>query len=281
MLVELYVTLAHTLGIGVGYLGKHLPGLVHETVVDEPLAHKLLRELALGLAGLQILLITVGVEVAAAVGGVYLVYQVYLAVTKTKLVFRVYQYQTAAGGYLLTAGKKGTSVALHRLIVLSAHNALGDNLFFRDVQVVTLVGFRRRGDDGLGETLVLFHALGQTDTAQLAAAFLVGAPGRTGQDRADNHLHPETLALQTYRHHGVGAGKLPVGADVARVVQKLRGYLVQYLAFEGNALGKHYIEGGDTVGGHHHNQVVADIVNVSYFAVVYTGLSGKMKISLR
>ena len=250
-------------------------------MVDEPLAHKLLRELALGLAGFQILLIAVGVEVAAAVGGVYLVYQVYLAVAKTEFVFRVYQYQTAAGGYLLAAGKEGAGVALHRLIMLGTHNALGDNLFFRNVQVVTLVGFRRRGDDGLGETLVLFHALGQTHTAQLTAAFLVGAPGRTGQDRADNHLYPETFTLQTYRHHGVGAGKLPVGADVARVVQKLRGYLVQYLPLEGNALGQHYIKGGDTVGGNHHYQVVADIVNVSYFAVIYTGLSGKMKISLR
>ena len=42
-----------------------LAWLVHEVVLDEPLANELLRELALRLTLLKLLLVTVGIEVAA------------------------------------------------------------------------------------------------------------------------------------------------------------------------------------------------------------------------
>ena len=103
MLIELDVAVAHALAILVCHLGHGLSRLVHEVVVDEPLAHKLLRELLLGLALLKFLLVAVGIEIAAAVGGVDLIDKVDLAVVLSKLILGVDQYQTVLGSDLLSA----------------------------------------------------------------------------------------------------------------------------------------------------------------------------------
>ena len=51
-------------GIFVCNLGHYLSGFIHEVMLDEPLAHKLFRELALGLALGEFLLIAFGIEIA-------------------------------------------------------------------------------------------------------------------------------------------------------------------------------------------------------------------------
>ena len=65
VLIELDIAVADTLGILVGNLRHRLSRLVHEVVLDEPLTDKLLRELTLGLAFSQLLLIAVSIEVTA------------------------------------------------------------------------------------------------------------------------------------------------------------------------------------------------------------------------
>ena len=160
MLVELDITVTHALCIFVGNLRHHLSGLVHEVVLDKPLAYELLGELFLWLTLGEFLLIAVSIEVTAGVGSVYLVDEVYLAITLAELIFRIYQDKTLLLSNLLTTGKELAGIVLHHGIVLSTDDTLCDDLFFRDVQVMTLVGFGGRSDDRLGETLVLLHTLG-------------------------------------------------------------------------------------------------------------------------
>ena len=64
MLVEFDVALAHALCIFVGDFGHCLSGFVHEVVFDESLAYELLRELLLRQTLLELLLVSVSVEVA-------------------------------------------------------------------------------------------------------------------------------------------------------------------------------------------------------------------------
>ena len=86
---ELNVALRDAVAVGIGHLRHLLTLLALEAVIDEPLADKLLGELALRLACLVEFLIGVGVEVAARVGGVDLVDEVDLAVLLTKLILRI------------------------------------------------------------------------------------------------------------------------------------------------------------------------------------------------
>ena len=279
MLVELDVAVAHALGILIGDFRHLLAGLVHEVMLDEPLAHELLRELTLGFTLGKLLLVAVGIEVAAGVGRVDLVDEVHLAITLSELILRVDEDETLAGSYLLTTSEETARVVFHHGVVLSRDNALSDNLLARDVQVVTLVGLRGRRDDGLWEALVLTHSIGQTHAADLADTFLIVAPGRTRKDAADDHLHAETLALQTNGHHRVGRGQLPIGADVAGGIEELGGNLVEYLTFKGNALREDDVESRDAVGSHHHHEVVIDVVYIANFTVVNTLLSFELEIS--
>ena len=183
------------------------------------------------------------------------------------------------GRNLLATGEETARIVLHDGVVLLADESLADDLLAGDVHVVALVGLGRRGDDGLGEALVLAHSLGQLDATELAASCLVLTPGRSREDATDDHLHTEALTLQAHRHHRVGGGQFPVGADVARLVEHLGCNLVQHLTFEGNTLGQHHVEGRDAVGGDHHHQVVVDVIHIAYFAVVHAFLSIEMEIS--
>ena len=236
MLVKLDITVAHALCIFVGNLRHHLSGLVHEVMLDKPLAYELLGELFLWLTLGEFLLIAVSIEVTAGVGGVYLVNEVYLAVTLAELIFRIYQDKTLLLGNLLTTGKELAGIVLHHGIVLGTDDTLCDDLFFRDVQVMTLVGFGGRSDDRLGETLVLLHALRQFHATQFTASVLILTPCTSCQDAADDHLHTEALTLQTYGDHGVGGSQFPVRTDVTGGIQELSGNLVEYLSLERNTL---------------------------------------------
>ena len=242
MLVEFDVAVGYALCILVGNLWHGLAWLVHEVVLDEPLANELLRELALWFTLLKLLLVTVSIEVAARVWSVDLVDEVNLAVALAELVLGIYEDQALLGSDFLTAGEDAACVVLHHSVILCTNNTLGDDLFLRDIHVVTLVGLCSRGDDRLWETLVLAHTVWQLHTADLAAALLILAPCTTGEDRTDDHLHAETFALQTYGNHWVWSSQLPVWTDVCSCVQELSCNLIEHLSFERDTLRQNNVE---------------------------------------
>lgn len=273
VLVELDVALADA-GAELGsHLGHLLAGLAHEAVLDEPLAHKLLGELTLGLSGAQTLLVAVGIEVARRVGGVDFVNQDDLALAQAELILGVDQDEALLGGHTAAALKEGAGVALHGVIVLGRDNALSDNLLTRDVHVVAGVGLGGGGHDGAaGECLVFDHAVGETDAANLAGAGLIVAPCAAGEIAADDHFNSETFTLVTDGDHRVGAGELPVGDDVGGGVEEVGRNLVEHLTLVGDALGEDDVKGRDAVGGDHDHQVVVDSVDIAHFAVIDSGL---------
>ena len=130
-------------------------------MLNEPLTYELFRELLLGLTLGEFLLVAVSIEITAGVGGVDFVDEIYLTVALAKLVFGIHEDQSALGGNLLATLEDLAGVFLHHGIVLCRYDTLSDDLLFRDVHVVPLVSLGRRRDDGLWETLVLLHAVGQ------------------------------------------------------------------------------------------------------------------------
>ena len=245
----------------------------------EPLAYELLGELLLGLTLLELLLITLGVEITAGVGGMNLVNEDDLAVALAKLILGIYKDEPLAGGNLRATLEEGAGVFHHRLPVLTAHETLGYDFLGRDVLVVTFLSLGGGGDDGLGEPLVLAHAFGQLHATQFAASVLVLTPGTARQVATDDHLHTEALGLQTHGHHGVGRGQFPVGHDVGRSIQEAGSNLVQALALEGDSLGQDDIEGRDTVGSHHDHEVIVDVVHVTDFTMIHAHLSRQVEVS--
>ena len=203
-----------------------------------------------------------------------------LTVALAELVFRVDEDQSALGGDVLSALEDLTGIVLHHGVVFSRDDALGDDLLTGDIHVVALVGLCRRGDDGLRETLVLLHAVGELHAAEFTAAVLVLTPGRACEDAADDHLHAKTFALHADGHHGVGSRKLPVRTDVGCGIEELGGNLVQHLTFVGDALWQHHVECGDAVGSHHYQKVVVDVVNVTDLSVINAFLSLKLELCL-
>ena len=171
-----------------------------------------------------------------------LIDEIYLAVTLAKLVLGIDENQALLSGNLLTTLEDAAGVVLHDGVVFSTNDALGDDLLLGDVHVVTLVSFGSRGDDRLWETLVLTHTVRQLHAAKLTASLLVLSPGTTGEDGADDHLHTEALALQTYGYHWVWGSQLPVRADVGCGIQKLGCNLVEHLSLERNTLRQYNVE---------------------------------------
>ena len=280
MLIQFDVALRNALSIFISNLWHYLSRLVHKVVLDEPLANEFLGELALGFTLGQFFLIAISIEVAARVWRVDFINEIHLTIALAKFVLRVDKNQTALSSNLLSTGKNLTGVVLHDCIVFCRYDALCDNLFFRDVHVVTFIGLCRRGDDRLGETLVLFHAIGQFHTAEFTAAVLVLTPGRACENRTDNHLYTEALTFKTNRHHGVGSGQLPVGTDVCCGIQELCGNLVQHLSLERDTLRQYYVECRDTVSGYHHHQIVIDVVHIAYLTMIHALLSLELKVRL-
>ena len=56
--------------------------------------------------------------------------------------------------------------------------------------------------------------------------------------------------------------------------------LVEHLTFERDSLWQYYVKSRDPVCGDHHDEVVANVVNVAYFSMIYALLSFKMEISV-
>ena len=208
-----------------------------------------------------------------------LVDEIHFAVPFSKLVFGIYQYQSVLGGNLLSTCKQFAGIVFHDSIVFCRDDTLCDDFLLGDVQVVSLVCLGGRGNDGFRETLVLLHAFGQSYTTQLAAPVLILAPGRTGQDATDNHLHAESFTLQAYSHHRVGCGELPVRTDIGGLVQELGSNLVEHLTLKRNAFRQNDIKSGDSVGRHHDDYIVVNVIYIPYFTMINTFLSIKMEIS--
>ena len=145
---------------------------------------------------------------------------------------------------------------------------------------MSLVSLGCRSDDWLWETLVLAHTLWQFHTTDLATALLVFSPCATCKDRADDHLYTETLALQSYGHHRVGRSQLPVRTNVCCCIQELGCNLVEHLSLERNAFRQHNVECRDSVSGDHHEDIVVNVIHITYFSVVNTLLSIKKEICL-
>ena len=207
-----------------------------------------------------------------------LIDEIDLAVAFAELILGIDENQATFGSDFLPALEQFTGIVLHDGIVLSRYDALLDDFLARDVHVVTFVGLRRGSDNRLGETLVLFHSFGKLHATQLTAAFFVGSPCTTSEDRADDHLHAESFTLQSHRNHRVGSSKFPVGADVACGIQEFGGNLVEHLSLERNTLGKNHVECRDSVRSNHHHQVVVDVVDVSHLTMVNTLLTIEMEI---
>ena len=208
-----------------------------------------------------------------------LVHQDDLSVTLAEFVFGVHEDEALLGGHLGTALEKGAGVGLELLVILLGDDALGDDLFLRDVLVMAFGRLGGGGDDGLGEFLVLHHVFRQGNAAEGALAGLVFPPGVAGQVAADDHFDLERLAAPADGDHRVGLGDLPVGEDVGGGIQEAGGDLVENLALERDAFREDDVEGGDAVGGNHHQVVIADEIYVTDLTRVFGDLFGEMKIS--
>ena len=138
--------------------------------------------------------------------------------------------------------------------------------------------FRSRGDDGFGELLVFLHSFGQLHTTDFAYTTLVSTPCATAKITAYNHFDGETFAHHTHRYHRVGCSCLPVRANVSSSIQEFGCNLIQHLSFERNAFRQNNVECRDTVSCYHDQFFTIDVINITYFSVVYTFLSRKIKI---
>ena len=278
MLIQLDIASSNAFAIFIGHFRHLLSCLAHEIVVDEPLAHKLFRQLLLRFAGFEAFGVAIGIEIARAVGGVNLVDENHLAVAFAEFIFCVNQNQALAGSNLGATSKQSASVALHGFVVFLADDALSNDFFLRDVLVVTGISLGGWSDDWFREFLVFAHTLGQLHAAQFAAAGCVFAPSAAGEIAADNHFNAETFAFKPHSHHRVGCSQLPVRHDVGSGIEKFSSNLIQHLTFAGNALWQNHVECRNAVGCHHHHKVVVDVVYIAHFAMIYALLTLKLEI---
>ncbi len=209
-----------------------------------------------------------------------LVHQVDLAVLLAEFIFGVHQYESAFGGQLLPALEERQRVFFELGVVFGRYQAAGDDFVTADVLVVSFACLGGRGDDRVGELLVFLHSFRQRFAAEGPLAGLVFPPGVACQIAADHHLYLERLAEDADRGHRVDFPDFPVRHDVGRLVEEARGDLVEHLAFAGDALGKHDVEGGDTVGGYQDDVFSVDEINVPDLADVAAGLSREMEIGV-
>jgi len=99
-----------------------------------------------------------------------------------------------------------------------------------------------------------------------------------GQVTAYDHLDLVRLATPADGNHRIDCGKLPVREDVGRQIQELGGDLVQDLPLVRNAFRQDDVKSGDAVGRHHHEEILADAVDVPDLSGVLGYLTRKMKI---
>ena len=279
LLVQLDVPVADAPDELVGHLRNLLSGLPLETVVHQPFADKLLRQLTLRLAFRKTFLVTVGIEVARTVRRMDLVDQVDLAVLLAEFVFRVDQDQAALGSHLASAIEQRQRVFFEHFVIGLRDQPFGDDLLFRNILVVFAdLGFGRRRDDRVRETLVFAHSVRNGHAADLPGAGLVIPPRTAGQVSAHDHLDRERVAAVADRHHRVGRSDFPVRADVGRGVEEFRRDLVQHLSFVRNPFRQDDVERRNPVAHDHHQILVVDIVDITYLSFIQALLPVKPEI---
>ena len=219
------------------------------------------------------LLVALGIEVARRVGRVDFIHEVDDAVLLAELVLRVHENQPHFGGDFAASLIDGPRVSFELLVLLAAYQTRGDDLLLRDVLVVSFGGLRGRGDDRLGESLVLDHPFGHLHAADGPFAGLVFSPGVAREVAADDHLDLVRLAFAADGNHRIRHGQLPVGEDIRRGVEELGGNLVEDLALVGDALGQDNVKGRDPVGYDHDEVFVVDVVDVADFSHIFAFLT--------
>ena len=203
-----------------------------------------------------------------------------LAVEQAELIFGVHEDEAALACHLGAAFEEFQCIILHLSEHILRDYSLRHDFLVRDVLVVTLVGLGGRGEDGVGELFVFTETLGELDAADGARSGGIVAPCAAGQIAAHNHLYLKGFALKAHGDHGVWDGEFPVGDDVGGSVQEVCCHLVEHLPFGGDSFGEDYVEGGDTVRGHHDEEAVINVIDVAHLAVVNRFLSGEIKIGL-
>ena len=156
------------------------------------------------------------IEVARAIGGVNLVYEVDLTILFPELVLGVYEDESHLFCDLAAACKEILCILLEEGVVLFAYKSGAYYFLTRYVFVVSLIRLGGRGDDGVLEALILAKSLSKGDAADRTCPLLISAPCATCDVAADYHFYFERLALMPDGDHGVGGCYLPIGHDVGR-----------------------------------------------------------------
>jgi len=136
--------------------------------------------------------------------------------------------------------------------------------------VGALLGLRRRRHEGLGERLVLPHPVWERVAGEAARARLVVLPDRrrrhAGEVGAHHHLDRQGPALDGARHVRVRHVDQVVRGEAPRLLEPVRGELVQHLALERDRA-QHHVEGTQPVR-HHQDALTAPAVALAHLAVV-------------
>ena len=205
----------------------------------------------------------------------------HLAVKESELIFGIDKKQTFLSSHINAAAIESHRVFGHCLVVFFADKTTGYDFLGGDVLVVPLGGLCRRGNDRLGESLVLDHPVGKLHTADLALSGGILAPGAAGKIASDYHLYGESFGTLSHGHHRIGSGQLPVGHYIAGCVEEESGNLVKYLTFIWNTFGQNDIKGRDAVCSHHDESGVVDCVNIAHFAMIDSRLRREMKVGFQ
>ena len=207
-----------------------------------------------------------------------LIHEVDLIANLAEFVFSVNQNQAVFGSDFSATLEQLASDDLNLFVVFLADKSLTDNLFLRDILIVTFFSLCRRCDDWLGKLLVFFHAVRNCHAADGVLTAFVSTPRTSGKVSADNHLNREWLAELTNCNHRIWSSDFPVRDDVGGHIQKLSCYLIENLAFIRNSLWQNNVESGDSVGGDHHQIFVVDEINITNLAVIYLCLTFEIEI---
>ncbi len=184
-----------------------------ETIAHQPFAHKFLRKLLLRLAFFLTFFVTFQIKIAGRIGGMNFIDKVNDAVLLTKFIFCINQDQPHFFGDFGAFFEDFQGVFFHQSIIFGRNNALAEDFFFRNIFIVAFGSFGCRCNDGLRETLMFLHTIGDGYSADFTGAIFVGAPRTSCKVAADDHLDRKRFAKPSNRDHRVWCGDFPVGND--------------------------------------------------------------------
>ena len=197
----------------------------------------------------------------------------------------------AQGGIAHALGQVRANRLHHRIeidvLVMVAHGGLG-----------------RGGEDRLGQLLGLAQAVGQFNAADLAGALVI-LPAAADEVAAGDGFHRYRLELAGHHGalgvqrgvHAVGqhAGHIDAGEVVGHQVRGLGEPevrdLAEHFALAGDRIGKHHVEGRQTVGSDHQQVVprrsaggqpfARNVENITHLAAMAQGQAGEIGLQQR